>query len=155
MILDKNLQFLDDGDAANEAGTTLLGDVIDIGVARDIGNGQPLFLVVQVRTAADGGSGAGGLLALQLVSDSVAAIATDGTQTIHFTSDVLTAAQLSAGSRFVFAIPYGDTGPGHGYERFVGIQGVQTIEGEDDLTLDAFLTNHPPADWVSTADASN
>jgi hypothetical protein len=156
MIMEENLEFLDAGSAANEAGTTLLGDVIDLGAAsRDIGNGHAMYLVIQVVTAADGGAGAGGLLSFSLCSDAAAAISTDGTQTIHFTTDVFTAAQLPAGKQMVFPLPMGDTQSGDaGYERYLGICGTQSVEGEDDLTLNAFLTLDPPG-WKSYADGTN
>lgn len=156
MIMDENLEFLDDGDASNEAGTTLLGDVIDLGAeTRDIGQGHPLYLVIQVVTAADGGAAVGGLLAFQLASDAQAAIAVDGSQTVHFTTDVFTAAQLPAGKTMVFPLPSGATALGEdGYERFLGLLGVQSVEGEDDLTINAFLTLDGHG-WKAYADGAN
>ncbi len=155
MILDERTEFCDAVDAQNEAGTDLLGDVIDIGTTRDIGQGQPLYLVIQVVTAFDGGAGTNGITSFQLASDSVAAIATDGSQTIHMSTDLFAAAaQLTAGTVIVMPLPMGDTGPGSGYERYVGIQSVQATEGEDDGVINAFLTLDPHG-WRSYADASN
>ena len=55
MILDERLEFCD-ATALNTggAGTYLLGDVIDLEVARDIGAGEPVWCVIQMDTA--GGS---------------------------------------------------------------------------------------------------
>jgi hypothetical protein len=51
MILDKRNEFCD-AVALNTggAGTYLLGDQIDLGVARDMGNGEPMYLVITVAT---------------------------------------------------------------------------------------------------------
>ena len=155
MILDERTEFCDAVSAAKEAGTALLGDVIDIGTTRDIGQGQPLYLVIQVTTAFDGGAGANGITSFQLVSDAAEAISTDGTQTIHMSTDLFAAAtQLTLGTVIVMPLPMGDTGPGSGYERFVGFQAVQASEGEDDGAVNAFLTLDPHG-WTSYPDASN
>jgi hypothetical protein len=98
---------------------------------------------------------AAGTTAFQLVSDATATPSTDGTQTIHFTSDVFTAAQLTAGTRFVFPLPAGDTAGGNTYERYLGLQTVQATEGEDDLTIDAFLSLDPASSKRHYPDASN
>jgi len=155
MILDERLEFADNVTAAIEASTANIGDVIDLGVARDIGNGKPVYLVLIVGTAFDGGATATGTTSFQLVSDAVASPATDGTQTIHFQTDVFAAAtQLTANTKMVFALPSGDFGPGFGYERYVGLQHVQAVEGEDDGTINAFLTFDPHG-WHAYPDASN
>lgn len=151
MWIDERLEFSDSGDWANEAGTANVGDVIDLGIAaRNPGNGEPLYLVVTVETAADGGAGGNGTTAFQLVSDGVASPATDGNQTIHFTSDVFTAAQLPANRVFVWPLPIS----GLPYERYLGMQIVQATEGEDDLVCSAFLTVDPHG-WVAYPDATN
>ena len=53
MIMDELLEFAD-ATALSTAGTGLaaVGDVIDLGATpQDLGNGQPLYLVIQVDTA--------------------------------------------------------------------------------------------------------
>ena len=155
MIMDERLEFGDELTCANEAGTTLIGDVIDLGVTRDVGQGQAMYLVIQVSTAFDGGAGTAGTTAFQLVSDAVAAIATDGSQTIHARTDTFAAAtQLTAGTTLVLPLPMGDTGPGFGYERYLGVQQVQAAEGEDDGAINAFLTFDPHG-WHAYADGNN
>ena len=157
MIMDETLEILDNA-SANTLGTGVsnVGDVLDLGAPnRDIGNGEVMYLVIQVGTAADGGGGASGTTAFQLASDATETLNTAGNQTIHFTSNVFTAAELALGRRFVFPLPYGNTGPNTRYERYLGLQIVQGAEEEDDLTIDAFVTNHPPADWISQPDAIN
>jgi hypothetical protein len=150
MILDERTEFFDNTACQNEAGTDLIGDVIDLTLARDVGQGQPVYLMVSIDTAADGGAGAGATVAFQLASDSVAAIATDATQTIHFTSAAFTAAQLTAGAFFQFVVP----AEGLAYERYLGVQTVTAVEGEDALVASAWLSLDPHG-WQSYPDASN
>ena len=50
-ILDSTLEFADAVSVAAGAGTALIGDVIDLSaVQRDIGNGDPMYLVINVDT---------------------------------------------------------------------------------------------------------
>jgi|TARA_Y100000310_G_scaffold171987_2_gene172111 hypothetical protein len=155
MFMDERLEFCDAVSAAIEASTANIGDVIDLGVARDVGQGQPMYLVIQISAAFDGGAGTAGTTAFQLVSDSSSTPSTDGSQTIHFTTDVFAAAaQLTLGTTMVYPLPMHDTGPGFGYERYLGLQQVQAAEGEDDGAINAFLTFDPHG-WTSHADASN
>lgn len=140
MILDERTEFADNADFANETGTANVGDIIDMGIAgRDPGNGSPLFLVVTVDTAADGGGGAAATVAFQVVSDSTSTIATDGTQTIHFLTKPHVAADLTQGKIFVYALPV----EGLTYERYLALQLVTGTEGEDTLACSAFLTVDP------------
>jgi hypothetical protein len=151
MILDERTEFFDAVNCQNEAGSDLIGDVIDLGIAnRDPGNGQPLYLVIVVDTAADGGAGTNGTTAFQLASDSIAAVAVDGSQTIHFTSKPHVLTDLTAGATFVFPLPVS----GLDYERYLGVQTVQAVEGEDALVASAFLTLDPTG-WRAMADAAN
>lgn len=156
MWMDNDLEFGDALSVATEAGTSLIGDVIDLGVARDIGqSSRQLYLVIQVVTAFDGGATAGGTTQFVLMSDSVAAIPADGNESRHWTSDVFAAAtQLTAGKQMVVPLPMGDTGPGTGYERYLGLGVVQASEGEDDGTVNAFLT-FDPVGFHNYPDASN
>ena len=150
MILDTLTEFADAVAAQNGTGTDLIGDVVDLQVPRDIGNGHPVYLHVSVDEAADGGAGAAATVAFQIASDSVAAIATDGSQTVHFTSGALVAADLVAGAQFVFALPL----EGVEYERVLGFQTVTAVEGEDALVVSAGLTLDPTG-WKSYPDGNN
>ncbi len=151
MIIDSRLEFSDSGDFANETGTANVGSTVDLGAAtRDIGQGQPFYLIIVVETAADGGGGGNATVAFQLASDASDPPATTGAQTIHFTSDAYTAAQLPQGRRFVFPLPAGAAS----YERYLGLQLVTGTEGEDALVCSAFLTTDPTG-WTSYPDASN
>lgn len=156
MILDKLTEFADAQSVVGTAGTTInVGSQIDLGSARDIGAGQPLYLVINVDTSIITG-GTAGTIAFQLASDSTASIATNGAQTIHYTSkafvtddDALN--ELDAGeTAVIIALPM----EGVAYEQFLG---VQAVIGTTDTTagkVNAFLT-HDPSKWKAYADATN
>lgn len=146
MITDSRTTFAL-GTALNTGGAAsyLLGDVIDIGDLRDLGEGNPIYLVISVETTATSGGSA--TAAFSLCSDAQAAIAVDGSQTVHATSRVFPVADLAAGTT-VFQIALPMEGPA--YERYVGI--VQTT-GTAAFTagaVNAFLTQ-TPQNWKAYA----
>jgi len=147
MITDKLTTFAN-GEALNTgaAGTYLVGDVVDLEVARDIGNAVPMYLVVTIPvTATSGGSAT---LQIQLVSDAQAAIATDGSATIHLASDVFTVAALSAGTNVMRAVlPL----EGASYERYLGILQITGTAAFTAGTVSAMITPTPSA-WKAYAD---
>lgn len=135
MILDERNEFAD-ATALNTgaAGSYLVGDVIDLtAIGADIGQGTELWLVIQVDTTATSGGSATGKFAL--CSDAQAAIAVDGSQTIHFETAAIPVATLVAGYQVcAIRLPLGT------YERYLGI--VQTT-GTAAFTagkINAFLT---------------
>ena len=152
MILDERFQFAS-GVAVSTGGaaTTLLGDVVDLGTGnRDIGQGHPTYLALQVSTAIAGGTA----LQFILASDSQAAISTDGSESRHHLSDVYLVADLIAGFRQGYALPFGDVANSvTPYERYLGVlvvgTGTQTAGA-----LNAFLTTDPFG-WRSYPDADN
>src|SRR5688572_27393895 len=125
MIMDERNEFADAVSVAAAAGTALIGDVISLGsVHRDMGQGQPIYFVITVDTEIITG-GVAGTVKFQLVSDAQAAIATDGTATVHLdTGDLVTddaaanSALLNAGS-VLFAAPLPTEG--NIYEAFLGV----------------------------------
>ena len=152
MWLDERSEFADAVATTLAAGTNLVGDVMDLSSNRDIGQGHPIYLVIQVTTAMAGGTAFQFILA----SDSAAAIATSGAETRHYASDVFTDAQLTAGFTLVIALPMGDTARGEGvsgYERFLGILAVGTGTHTAGA-INAFLTPDPHG-WTSYPDATN
>lgn len=157
MILDNDLEFADALDIAAVAGTANAGDVVDAQVVRDLGNGQPVYLVVNVDTEIITG-GTAGTIQFQLVSDSTAVPSTDGSQTIHaiseeFVTDDAAAndSELNAGGYpFVIALPL----EGPEYERFLGLQVVIGTTTVTVGAINAFLTLDPIG-WKSYPDAVN
>jgi hypothetical protein len=151
MIMDKRNLFCN-ATALNTgaAGSYLIGDVIDLEDLRDIGQGEPLYLVIQVETAATSGGAATG--AFSLCSDAQAAIAVDGSQTTHLTSPVKTLAQLATDghSILVAALPM----EGNTYERYLGIVQTTAVAAFTAGKVTAFLTPDV-AKWKAYADATN
>jgi hypothetical protein len=157
MIMDERLEFCDATTAFGAAGTALLGDVVDLEVVRDIGNGQPVYWVtttdVEIITAASAGT-----LRFQLVSDAQAAIAVDGSATVHAdTGSMVTgtaaanAAQFNAGGIIgCIALPL----EGPVYERYLGVLAVTGTTATTAGKINSFLTLDP-SKWKAYADAVN
>lgn len=157
MILDERTEFADAVSVANAAGTDLIGDVIDMEVVRDLGNGQPVYLVITTDTEVITG-GTAGTIKFQLASDAAAAIATDGSASVHFDTGTLVTddaalndARLNAGGVIaVVALP----AEGTVYERYLGILAVVATTTVTAGAINAFLTLDPYG-WKSYADGSN
>ncbi|CAB4144345.1 hypothetical protein UFOVP456_35 [uncultured Caudovirales phage] len=143
MILDERNEFAD-ATALNTgaAGDYVIGDVIDLGVARDIGNGADLDFVVQVDTTATSGGSA--TLQISLATDDNASLSSP---TKVVSSQAVAVASLTAGTTiFRVKVPAGT------YERYLGI--VQTT-GTAAFTagkINAFLTSDT-ANWRAYNDA--
>lgn len=103
MIFDSRCEIADAATLNTATGTNNLTNVIDLGTnalntVRDIGNGEPVYLIGTVDT--DITSGGTATLAFQLASDSAAAVNTGGTQIIHFqTAQVTVPASATAATR--------------------------------------------------------
>lgn len=138
MWLDERNEFCD-ATALNTgaAASYLVGDVIDLTVARDIGNGQAdLWLIIQVATTATSGGSATGQF--HLCSDAQAAIAVDGSATYHYSGPAIAVATLVAGYQ-VAAVPV----PRGTYERYLGIVQTTAVAAFTAGNINAFLTTDP------------
>lgn len=104
MIIDTSLQFCN-ATALSTAGTglALVGNVIDLTTARDIAAGRPLYLVISVTQAAT--SAGAPTIQLQLASDSIAAIHTDGSANQHWESETVLKAAFIPGLQFIVPLP--------------------------------------------------
>lgn len=159
MIMDERLEFADAVSVAAAAGTALIGDVISLGsVHRDIGQGQPIYLVITTDTEIITG-GVAGEVRFQLVSDAQAAIAVDGTATVHIdTGDFVTDdaavndARLNAGG-IIFSGPL--PLEGKVYEAFLGILCVTATTTTTAGKINAFLTLDPPRTGVIYPEGAN
>lgn len=144
MILDKRNEFCD-AVALNTgaAGTYLLGDQIDLGVARDMGNGEPMYLVITVDTLPTSAAGTA-TAQFTLASDDSASISTT-TSTVHLLTKAFAISEMAAGQMLAaIALPM----EGVAYERYLGIlqtTGTQAFTGGK---INAFLT-HDVAKWKS------
>lgn len=142
MIMDTLLQFADAVDVTHAAGTILVGDVVDLSKARDIGQGGELYFVITVDTAVLAATA--GTIQFKLVSDAQAAIATDGTATEHFVSHAFVTntagnEDLTAGTVAVMVeVPVG--GDLTKYEQYVGVLAVIATAATTQGKINAFLT---------------
>lgn len=139
MILDERSEFAD-AVALNTgaAGTYNLGDIMDLGVARDLGGDKALYLVVQVDTGITVAASTG-TLTIQLVSDGTSTIATDGTQSIHARSAAFaTSTTAIAAGTVLMAVQL--PMEGIAYERYLAIQQVTGTTALNAGKINAFLT---------------
>lgn len=155
MIMDERGEFADNVSVAAGAGTALIGDVIDLGsTTSDIGNGETMYLVIKTGATEIITAGSAGTIKFQLASDAQAAIATNGTATVHFDTGTFVtddananSAQLNAGATIAMvALPLGT------YERYLGILCTIATETVTAGTIDAFLTKDP-SKWIALPDA--
>lgn len=157
MILDNFLEFADNASVAAGAGTALIGDVIDLGgTSQDIGNGEPLYLVIKTGATEIITAGAAGTIKFDLCSDAAATLASAvvANCTTHLTSATLitddaavNSTELNAGEKiFVAALPAGT------YERYLGILCTIATTTVTAGTIDAFLTKDV-SKWIATPDA--
>lgn len=158
MILDERTEFCDDTSVALTAGASWqnVGDQIPLSVARDIGAGQPLYLVVAVGTTGIKVGANTGAFNVRLASDDSATIHAS-TSTVHVTgTSVATSTTSDAAGGvlepgkplLVVALPMESPA----YETFLGIQVLVTTENTTAGTINAFLT-HDVAKWKAYADA--
>ena len=127
-----------------------LGDVIDLGSEpQDFGNGRPLYLIIQCTTAFTTGSTSE--VGFELATDAAAAIATDGSASVHYATPVLDSGDWTAGKMVVIPMPTGDLVP---YERYLGILQNTTTAAVTAGAINAFLT-FDGAYWKSYPDAVN
>lgn len=149
MIVDKLTEFGEDFSLASTAGTLLFTNQIDLGAAnQDIGNGQQEYLVIVITESVSTGSSP--TINFRLRSDDSAAIHAS-TSSAHFETGAIPAANLTAGTRLVFALPLAGAVP---YERFLGLQAVVAVATTTTGRASAFLSLDP-AGWRPIADAAN
>ncbi len=150
MIIDKRTELADANTLATATGTNNEADQeIDLSITSpgELGNGQPVYVVVTVDTAITSGTSSG--VYFQLVSDSSTTIATDGTQTVHGRSEEATAAtSIAAGTTFVFPVNLASA------ERYLGFQCVVADAVLTGGAVSAFLSLDPHG-WTAFADADN
>jgi hypothetical protein len=121
MILDQYTDLARNVTLPTALGRNVIGDQIDLGNlrgssngGRPIGNGEPLAAVITIRTTATSGGAA--TVVFEVVSDDTAALATNGTSTLHGSTEAIPVAQLVAGFRRVIPLNQGVA-----YERFLGV----------------------------------
>lgn len=148
MLVDSTTEFASATSVAAAAGTALIGNQIPLSVARDIGEGQPIYLVIRPTTEIITGGNAG-TVQFVLASDATAAIAIDGSASVHFTSKAFVTdgtdandAELKVNAArpiVMVAVPM----EGVAYEAFLGILCITATTTTTAGAIDAFLTPYP------------
>lgn len=149
MILDERNEFADAAAIALNVGNAIAPntDVIDLGATptlRNIGTGEPLYLVLQVDTAF---VGTGATIQFQLASDSTADLATS--KTVHADTGAIAVATWAAGYTKVIALPQEAT-----YERYLGLWMTVATANVTAGKLNAFLARDVSR-WTAYPDATN
>ena len=158
MWLDERTEFADNVSVAAGASTALIGDVINMEVARDLGNGQSVYLCIRTGNTEIITGGSAGTIQFKFCSDAQAAIAVDGTATEHIITDAFVtddvaanSPQLNVGGTLYFgALPL----QSFAYEQFLGITCTVASQTVTAGTINAFLTIDPNG-WKSYADGAN
>ncbi len=147
MIMDKLAEFAD-AVALNTgaANTYVVGDTIDANLARDLGQGQPLYLVITVATAVNS-AGNGVTIDFQLRSHTATPITTAAK--LHASTGAQAQATLVAGKFFVIPLPMGEE-----YNRYLGITQVTGVEAATAGAFNAFLTLDPHG-WKAYPEGDN
>jgi len=149
MIIDKLCEFAD-AVALNTGGADnySFGSSIDSSVVRDLGNGQPVYLVITVDTDIDSTSD-NTVIEIQLRSDNSSSVDPD-TGTLHFSTGAITQANWNATKTFAFTLPV----QGLAYERYLGLTQVTSVAAATAGKLNAFLTIDPHG-WRAYPEGSN
>lgn len=150
MLMDERNEFADAVSVAAAAGTALIGDVIDLkphttnpNTTVDI-EGSDLYLVIQTDTEIITG-GSAGTLQFQLASDAQAAIAVDGSASVHITTPSFVTDDAGANSAELNAggVIYCGKLPSGSYERYLGILAITGTTTTTAGKINAFLTADP------------
>lgn len=136
MYIDKLLE-LSDAQALTATGNTT--NVIDLGSDRDVGNGQPLYLVLSLDVAPDGTTGD---------ETYVFTLTTDDNSGFSSATTILTQTvprSTAAGTKYVLPLPSAN-------ERY--LRGTFTLGGTTPtVTFSAWITKEEPAAWAAYPDA--
>ena len=149
MHLDAQNMF---SDAQAVTTTAISTNVIDLGpttdnTTRDVGTGEPLYLVITVDTPPTSGGAA--TAQFTLASGDTASIATNGTASVHFQTKAFTIAEMTAGAVLAaVALPI----EGVAYKRYLGILQTTATAAFTGGKINAFLT-HDVAKYKAYADA--
>jgi hypothetical protein len=138
MLMDKNLTFTEAG-ATGNTGTRVIGDVIDLGAARDIGAGEPVYLNILVQTGITVASSTG-TIQFKLTSATDSGISSGTTD--HFISAALATSTTAIPAGTVVAnvaLPSGS------YGRYLAVQEVVATTNTNAGKIAAFLSKSQAA----------
>lgn len=142
MFKDKRTTFVDNTAIGASTGTELVGDYINLDIARDVGVGYPVWVHIYVTEAFDSALD-GASVDLQLVSDA-GEPATDGSATIHFSTGALDETFFTLGKHISFAIPNG-IGV---MEQYLGLLAVTAGEALTAGKISAFISLDQGDHWT-------
>lgn len=150
-IIDALAKFAEDLDITGTTGTALEGDVIDLGTARDIGEGYPLYLNLVWTEALDSADDTA-TVTIKLASDESASIATDGSASEHLVTDALgVGAATAVGKTYSWALPL----EGVAYERYLGILVVTETQTSTAGKFTAFISPTPFKSYTPYPEGDN
>jgi hypothetical protein len=139
MIIDSRTEFCDAAAMAGGTGRQLVGDVVPLGAAvPNLGIGAQMFLVIKVATAFTSGGSA--TVDFELSSDAAAAIATDGSATVHASTGAIALADLDAAGDIIAIMPLPARAT---YEDYLGIVANVGTAALTAGAIDAFITPVP------------
>lgn len=142
MLIDKLLSFAE-SQTVTGGTTTIAANDIDTQVARNLGDGEPLYCVVVIRSTS-GGDGAD-TFTFTLVDDTELPI--DGSSRAVASSPQITGiANIPAGTVIVIPVP-----PRAALSRYLGLRYAVTADAV--LVVDAFLTSQAPFSHRAYPDA--
>lgn len=150
MFRDTRTTFVTNTAVGAATGTELVGDVIDLETARNIGRGNTVFVTVVVTESFDSATD-GAEVEFQLASDAAAAIATDGTASVHGSSGPIPELSLQKGNRAVLAFAAGPMA----FERYVGLLAVTSGEAVTAGKVTAFIAFDDDAPWEAMPDGND
>jgi hypothetical protein len=138
MYIDTRLQF-SLSQAISTVGSNISTNLVDLDADRDIGPGEPLWIVVQTVVALAGTSPT---FTLSVQTDDNSGFAS---ATTIFTGDTIpNAAAMPAGSYFIYPFPMKN-------ERYLRLN--YTLAGTTPTaTITSWLTNQHPQTWAAIAD---
>lgn len=144
MFMDERTEFADATSVAGTAGTANIGDQIPLTFARDIGNGQPIYLCITCSASILAASA--GTIEFVLASDDTAAMATNGTASVHwrsgtFVTNVDASNAIDAGA-VIACVPLPLEGL-RAYEGFIGVQAVIATATVTAGSINAWLSLTP------------
>lgn len=145
MLIDYSAQFCDEDTITATVANAIVGDVYDTGsvpTLKDIGTGEPVYLVLTIDEAVTSNGSA--TVAFTLLSDSTANLATSATT--HWTSGDIAKATLVEGYKMVVALPPGN------YERYMGIFAETKVQTLNAGKVSAALVHGAPK-WAALPDA--
>ena len=146
MIMDKLSEFCDNVTLDTPIAVSLIGDVINTLAARNHGAGRSLFWNIRIPVAVT--SAGASTTKFSLVSDAQAAIAIDGSATVHAETGDLAKGTLDADFAFAIPLPLEGSTP---YEQYLGILQENKVAALTAGAVDSFLTMDTPA-WKPLAE---